>query len=181
MPNYKNTYPMVLNGVYLGMISLRSDVVRYFGIPEATTAEKAFGKYSGSIAAHQRTIRTNRLDDATGTRTIDVVKKNGISRERGKPAKNRGGRPFKIPTQLVNRPGATASTNPAGTIIRPETVVYTTIRFPNAASVGEVSAWLHQKLVSKKPESFQSPSGKTYSVSPLTSGAVVSGGGDTTP
>lgn len=181
MPSYNNQYPMVLNGVFIGIISLRSDQVAYFNIPDATPAEKAFMKYAGKIEAHSRKIRSNRLDSGNSTRTITVDKKTGISRERGKIIRGRGGRPFKIPTELVNTPAPSSSTAPGGQIIKPSTPVYTIIRFPGAASIGEVSAWLDLKLVAKKPKSFQSPSGKAYSVSPLGSGAVVSGDGDTTP
>ena len=119
MPDYKNSYPMVLNGVFIGMISLRSDQVDYFGIPEATPAELAFTKYTGEIAGHTRKIRTRRLEANSPIREVTVGKKTGVGRERG-------------------------------------------------------------KQITKKPKSFQSPAGKTYSVSPLPVGAIVTGE-DTTP
>lgn len=180
MADYKTMYPMVLNGVFIGIVNLRSDQVNYFNIPEPTAAELEFLKYTGSIAAHSRKIRSSRLDNTTGNKTVTVDKKNGIARERGKTAKGRGGKPIKVPTELVNTPAPRPSTSPGGTVINRSVPVYTTIRFPGSASMGEISAWLHLKLVGKKPKSFQSPAGKTYAVSPLVAGAVVSGG-DTTP
>ena len=179
MPDYKNSYPMVLNGVFIGMISLRSDQVDYFGIPDPTSAELAFTKYTGEIAAHTRKIRTRRLEANSPIKEVNVKKKTGVGRERGKQTKGRGGKPFKIPTELVNTPAATPTTT-TPTVARRSTPVYTTIRFPGDASIFEISAWLHAKLITKKPKSFQSPSGKTYSVSPLPVGAVVTGD-NTTP
>lgn len=180
MPNYNNTYPMVLNGVFIGLLSLRSDQVDYFGIPDPTPAEKAFTKYTGSIAGHTRKIRSRKLEANSPILEVTVTKKNGVGRERGKQAKGRGGKPFKIPTELLNtpapRPLTTATPRPARS-----TPVYTTIRFPGNASIAEISAWLDAKLTTKKPKSFQSPSGKAYSVSPLPAGAVASGSEDTTP
>lgn len=179
MPNYNNTYPMVLNNVFIGMISLRSDQINYFNIPPATEEELKFVKYVGSIAGHTRNIRSRRLDSGSTTRPITVEKTNGISRDRGKIIKGRGGKPFKIPTQLVNTP--TSPPNTSGTSTpRRSTPVYTTIRFPGNASIGEVSAWLYAKLTAKKPTTFQSPSGKAYALSPLATGAVVTGD-NTTP
>jgi len=168
---------MVLNGVFIGLISLRSDQADYFGIPDATPAELAFVKYTGEIAAHTRKIRTKKLEANSPVINVTVAKKTGVGRERGKIVKGRGGKPFKIPTELVNTPAPKPSTT-GGTRPARSTPVYTTIRFPGSASIPEVSAWLHAKLLTKKPKSFQSPSGKTYSVSPLVSGAVVTGAGD---
>ncbi len=182
MPNYNLTYPMVLNNVFLGMISIRSDVQDYFGIPAPTPTELSAVKYRGEIAAHTRNIFTQGINAATAapTRQVNITKKTGISRERGKNAKNRGGKPFKIPTQLTSTPQTAATTDAGAAIPRTAQIRHTIIRFPGEASIGEVSAWLHQKMVTRKPVSFQSPGGKTYSVSPLAAGAVVSGG-DTTP
>ncbi len=167
MPQYGDTYPMVLNGVFLGLINIRSDVKDYFNIPDPTPAELAFVNYSGEIKPHSRNIYRDRLDTVTVTRTINIDKKTGISRSRGKTFKGRGGRPFKIPTELTSTPAATPNTNPGSTVVRRPQIRYTTMRFPGDASVGEVSAWLHAKLVAKKPKSFTSPGGKTYPVAPL--------------
>lgn len=180
MPSYNDAYPMVLNNVYLGVISIRSDQKAYFGIPDATTTELAFLKYRGEIAQHTRKIRSERLDSGTTTREVQVKKVTGISRERGKVIKGRGGKAIKIPTELRNVPAATPTTSPGAPLNRRSTVVYTIIRFPSKASMGEISAWLHEKLKTKKPKSFQSPSGKTYGISPLVTGAIVTGE-DTTP
>ncbi|KJH69398.1 hypothetical protein [Aliterella atlantica] len=180
MPDYKTTYPMVLNGVFIGLVSLRSDQIDYFGIPDATPAELAFVKYTGSIKAHTRKVRSKRLEANSPIIEVTVDRKTGVGRERGKIAKGRGGKPFKIPTELVNTPAPQPSTTGTPRPAR-STPVYTTIRFPGDASIAEISAWLHAKLLTKKPKSFQSPSGKTYSVSPLAVGSVVSGDEDTTP
>lgn len=182
MPNYNLTYPMVLNNVFLGMISIRSDQQDYFNIPAPSTTELSVVKYRGEIAAHTRAVFSKGLDASAiePTRQVNITKKTGISREHGKNAKARGGRPFKIPTQLTSTPQTAATTDAGAAIVRLPQIRHTIIRFPGEASIGEVSAWLHLKCVAKKPVSFQSPGGKTYSVSPLASGAVVSGA-DTTP
>lgn len=181
MPDYNQTYPMVLNGVFIGMISIRSDQKDYFNIPDPTPAELALVKYRGEIKPHKRQIFSNRLGSPTATKTIDVEKVTGISRERGKTMKGRGGKPIKIPTELTSTPQSTPTTDPGATVIRRAQVRYTTIRFPGDASMGEISAWLYAKLVGHKPKTFQSPAGKAYAVSPLVAGAVVSGDGNTTP
>ncbi len=172
---------MVLNGVFLGMISLRSDIINYFGIPNPTPAELAFTKYTGSIAAHTRNRFSQRLDSEVPTGTpIAISKKTGVTKERGKIIKGRGGKPIKVPTELFSTPATAPSTNAGQTVIRRPQVRYVTIRFPGSASMGEISAWLFTKMTTKKPKTFQSPSGKAYSVSPLVAGAVVSGE-NTTP
>lgn len=175
MPQYGDTYPMVLNGVFIGLLSIRSDVKNYYGIPDPTTAELAFVNYVGEIAGHQRNIFSNRLDDNAPTKTITVDKKTGISRSRGKTFKGRGGKPIKIPTELTTTPAPAGNTNPGATTIRRPAIRYTTIRFPNEASIGEISAWLHLKLVSKKPKTFTSPGGKAYPVAPFVTGATPTG------
>lgn len=180
MPYYGDAYPMVLNGVFLGMVSIRSDQKNYFDIPDATPAEEAFSKYRGEIAAHSRKIYSNRLDSTAPTTTVQVSKKTGISRERGKTISGRGGRAIKIPTELTSTPNSTPTTDPGGTVAKRAQVRYTTIRFPNSASIGEISAWLHAKLVNHKPKIMKVSGGKTYSVSPLVAGAVVTGQ-DVTP
>lgn len=179
MTTYGDAYPMVLNNVFLGMISIRSDQKRYFGIPDPTAEELAFVKYVGSIAGHSRNIHSDRLDSTSPTRTITVDKKTGISRERGKTTNGRGGRPIKIPTELTNTPPSAPTTNAGSTVIRRPYIRYTTIRFPSNASMGEISAWLHLKLVSHKPKTMKSPGGKTYSVSPFPTGAQATGQGVT--
>jgi hypothetical protein len=171
---------MVLNGVFLGMISIRSDQKNYFNIPDPTTAELAFVKYRGEIKGHSRKIFSSRLDSTTPTRTVQVTKKTGISRERGKSTNGRGGRAIKIPTELTSTPDSAPTTDPGSAVIKRAQVRYTTIRFPNNASIGEISAWLHAKLASHKPKIMKSPGGKTYAVSPLVAGATVTGA-NTTP
>lgn len=180
MPQYGDTYPMVLNGVFIGLINIRSDVKNYYNIPDPTAAELAFVNYRGEIAAHTRNIFSNRLDSTAPTKTIQVSKKTGISRSRGKTLKGRGGKPIKIPTELTTTPATAPTTDPGATVIRRPQIRYTTLRFPGEASIGEISAWLHLKLTAKKPATFTSPGGKAYPVAPLATGATVSGQ-DTTP
>lgn len=180
MPQYSEAYPMVLNGVFIGLISIRSDVKNYFDIPDPTPAELAFINYRGEIAAHSRNIYSNRLDSTSPTKTVNVDKKTGISRSRGKTFKGRGGKPIKIPTQLTTTPNSTPTTDPGATVIKRPQIRYTTVRFPGEASIGEISAWLNQKLVSKKPATFTSPGGKSYPVAPLAAGTTPTGQ-NTTP
>lgn len=175
MPTYGDAYPMVLNNVFLGMISIRSDQKRYFGILDPTAEELAFVKYVGEVAGYSKNIYSERLDSTSPTRTITVDKKTGIQRERGKTTNGRGGRAIKIPTELTNTPPSRPTTNAASTVIRRPQVRYTIMRFPNGASMGEISAWLHLKLVSHKPKIMISPGGKTYSVSPFSAGAQATG------
>lgn len=180
MPQYGNTYPMVLNGVFLGLINIRSDVKDYYNIPDPTPAELAFVNYRGEIAAHSRNIFSNRLDSTAPTKTVQVSKKTGISRSRGKTMKGRGGKPIKIPSELTSTPATVATTNPGATVVRRPQIRYTTVRFPGSASIGEISAWLNLKLTAHKPTTFTSPGGKAYPVAPLVAGATVTGQ-DTTP
>lgn len=169
MPTY-SPYPMVLNGVFLGMVDLRSDQINYFDIPAASAAEQAFTSYLGEIKAHTRKVYSTRLDSATSTREINVDKKINIPRKRRKNIKGRGGRPIKVPTELTSTPSTPPSTTGGGTIRRPS-VRMTTIKFPSGASLSEISAWLHLKLVSKKPTYMQSPSGQAYPIGPMPTGA----------
>lgn len=172
---------MVLNGVFLGLISLRSDVKNYFNIPEATEAEKAFINYRGEIKGHSRNIYSDRLDSTAPTRTVNVDKKTGISRTRAKTIKGRGGKAVKIPTELTTTPASPATTDPGAAVIRKPNIRYVTVRFPASASVGEISAWLNAKLTAHKPKSFQPVGGRAYPVAPLASGATPSGQTNTTP
>lgn len=171
---------MVLNGVFLGLVDLRSDQKAYYNIPEPTTAELAFISYTGKIEAHTRKIYSNRLDSPSSTKEISVDKKTGIGRKRRKFTKGRGGRPIKIPTELTSTPSPSASTNPGSTVLKRPSVRMTTIKFPGSASLAEISSWLHTKLVSKKPTYMLSPAGQAYPISPLSTGAIVTGASDTT-
>lgn len=174
-------YPMVLNNVFLGMVDIRSDQANYFDIPDATPAEKAFEKYLGETAAHRRKIYRRRLEDANTTVEINVTKKNNVQRTRKKVMKGRGGRPIKVPTELTSTPSSSPSTNPGGTVIRAPQIRFTTFKFPGSASLSEISAWLHLKLVNHKPKYMLSPAGQAYPIGPMSAGAVVTGGEDTTP
>lgn len=177
-----SVYPMVLNGKYIGLIGLRSDQQKYFDIPDPTPAEKAFVNYKGEIKAHTRNRFPNRLDSATfvGTPT-QVGKKTGISRQRGKDVNSRGGKPIKIPTELRSVPQTAPTSDPGATVVPGGSIRFTTIKFPGAANIGEISAWLNQKCVgSHKPTYFKSPAGRSYAVAALAAGAIVTGP-DTTP
>lgn len=174
MPQY-SPYPMVLNGVFLGMVDLRSDQKNYFNIPEPTEAEQAFVNYRGDIAAHTRKIFSNRLDSLTPTREVNVDKKTGISRKRRKFTKGRGGRPIKVPTELTSTPSSTPTTDPNATVIKRPSIRMTTIKFPSSASLAEISAWLNTKLVRHKPTYMQSPAGQAYPIGSLATGTVATG------
>lgn len=181
MPSY-SPYPMVLNGVYLGLVDLRSDQKGYFGIPDATPAELAFVSYRGEIGAHTRKIYSNRLDSVTSTREIQINKKTGISRKRRKFTKGRGGRPIKIPTELTSTPSSPPSTDAGSTVIKRPSVRMTTMKFPGAASLGEISSWLDTKITRRKPTYMLSPAGQAYPIGPLATGATVTPAeGATTP
>lgn len=179
MPSY-SPYPMVLNGVYLGLVDVRSDQKDYFDIPDATAAELAFVSYRGSISAHKRKIYSNRLDSTAQTREIDVTKKTGISRQRRKFTKGRGGKPIKIPTEMTSTPSSTPTTDPGATVIKRPSIRMTVMKFPSGVSLAEISAWLHVKLVNHKPKYIQSPAGQAYPIAPLAAGTVATGE-DTTP
>lgn len=176
--NTYEVYPMVLNNVFIGMIGLRSDQKRYFGIPEPTAAEEAKVHYQGEIAAHKRNIFSKRLDEETPTRQININKVTNIDRDRSKTVASRGGKPIKIPTQRTSTPAAPETTdanNPPPA--RTPSTRYTTIKFPQAASNGEISRWLHAKCVQKKPLIFKTPAGQTHRVS-ATGNAPVTGAPD---
>lgn len=176
--NTYEVYPMVLNNVFIGMIGLRSDQKRYYGIPEPTAQEEAKVHYQGEIAGHRRNIFSKRLDDQNPTRTIEIKKVTAIDRDRSKTVASRGGKPIKIPTQLQSTPAAIPSTdanNPPPP--RTPSTRYTTIKFPQAASNGEISRWLHAKCVEKKPLIFKTPAGQTHRVS-ATGNAPVTGAPD---
>lgn len=178
MPNYE-TYPMVLNSVFVGMLDLRTDQIKYFNIPKATEAELGLAKTTSSGSNYTKQVYSNRLDSATPTRQV-TVDRTARTKSRRKAALGRGGKAIKIPTELRSSPPSGGSTNPGNTIIKRETIRFTTIRFPGAADLAEISAWLHLKLVSHKPTYLKSPSGSTYPVGPFSSGNVATGG-DTTP
>lgn len=176
MPSYSQ-YPMVLNGVFIGMVGIRSDQKKYFDIPEPTTAELTAAKYTTSGTDYQRKRYSNRLDSTTAAATNITVKRTSRAKTRAKDHIMRGGRAIKIPTELRSTPPTTASTDPNTTVIRRESIRFTTIRFPGTADLAEISAWLHAKLVTKKPSYMKAPGGRTYPLVPFT-GAVT--GQDTT-
>lgn len=170
MPNKYVPYPMVLNGVLIGMLGLREDQIDYFNIPQPTAEEMALVSYLGTTKEHRRNIHRERLDDATPTTSRTIAKRTNEQRERKKLVNSRGGKPIKIPTELTSTPVSTSTAQnppPVRASIR-----QTTIRFPGAASNSEISRWLHLKLVSHKPKSFKTPAGADYPIVPGLAGAA---------
>jgi hypothetical protein len=155
-------YPMVLNGVFIGMLGIREDQQDYFNIPEPTAAEKALVNYQGSIKAHKRNIFSDRLDSTAPTRTKSIERVAVVDRVRRKLSNSKGGKPVKIPTELTSTP-ATTSTAESPTP-RKASIRFTTIKFPAAASNSEISRWLNTKLASHKPSYFKTPAGASYPV-----------------
>lgn len=156
-------YPMVLNNIYIGMLSLRSDQIKYFNIPVQTAAEKEIVQYIGSIKAHKRNIHSNRLDDTTPTKVKSIDRVAAVPRQRGKAALGRGGKPYKVPTDLTSTPATTSTAQDAPA--RLPKIRFTTFRFPGGASNAEISLWLNTKLVAHKPTYFLTPAGKSYAIS----------------
>lgn len=163
MPTPYQLYPMVLNNIYIGMLSLRSDQVDYFNIPDQSPAEKDIVQYIGSIKAHKRNIHSNRLDDTAPTRVKSIERVAAVARQRGKSALGRGGKPYKVPTELTSIPATTSTAQ--GAPARQPMIRFTTFRFPGAASNAEISLWLNTKLVAHKPTYFLTPAGKSYAIS----------------
>lgn len=160
-------YPMVINGIFIGMIGLRKDQIDYFNIPAATPAEEALVHYIGSIKAHKRNIHSKRLDDTAPTRVKSIERVAAIDRNRKKLVNSRGGKPITIPTELISVPAqsSTAADAPA----RRGNVRTTVIRFPGAASNGEISRWIKAKFVGHTPTYFKTPAGASY---PVTTGTA---------
>lgn len=182
MPSYQS-YPMVLNGVFLGMIGLRTDQISYFNIPVATPEELKLAEYTIGSTTFQKKIYSNRLDTATSNDST-TVKRKARTKKSSKDHIARGGRPIKIPTQLRSIPATQPTTDGGNTIIKPGSIRMTTIKFPGVADLAEISAWLHAKLVAKKPTYLKSPGGRVYPIAPFGAGNVVTGGdnaGNTTP
>lgn len=177
MPSY-TSYPMVLNGVFLGMVALRSDQINYFEIPAATATELSAAQYTTSGTDIKRNKYENRLDSTNPAATAVTVKRTGRTRTRSKDHLMRGGRSIKIPTELKSTPPATASTNPNNTVVRKANIRFTTIKFPGTADLAEISAWLHTKLVQHKPTYMKAPGGRSYPLAPFTGQAT---GQPTTP
>lgn len=168
MANKHELYPMVLNGVFLGMLGLREDQIDYFNIPVATAAELALVNYEGSIKAHKRNIYSDRLDSTTPTRVKSIERVAVINRDRSKSVNSRGGKPIKIPTALTSTPAQTSTAQDAPP--RLASIRYTIIKFPGSASNAEISRWLFAKCVAHKPSFFKTPAGASH---PVVGAAVV--------
>lgn len=166
IPNKHIPYPMVLNGIFIGMIGIREDQKDYFGIPDPTPDEQGLMLYLGTVKAHKRNIFSEKLKDETPNRQKSI-EKNNVERVRKKITNSRGGKPVKIPTELTSTPVQT-STDPHALPKRPS-IRFTTIKFPGAASNAEISRWLNIKLVLHKPKYFKTPSGVDY---PIIAGAT---------
>lgn len=178
MPSYFN-YPMVLNGVYIGMIGLRTDQQNYFDIPPATQEELSLAERTTSGSNIQRNLFSNRLDSQTATRQV-TVNRTARTKRRKKDHLSRGGRPIKIPTELTSTPPTQVTTNPSNTVVPRPSIRFTTIKFPGTADLAEISAWLYLKLVNHKPLYMKSPGGGAYPLAPFT-GQITGQSGTTTP
>lgn len=171
MPQTYEAYPMVLNGIFIGMISLRSDQKKYFDIAEPTADEQKLTAYLGDIKAHKRNIHTERLDSTTPTRQKAIDKKTNIERHRGKTVNSRGGKSIKVPTELVSVPAKTSTAVDAPD--RVGSIRFTTMKFPGAASNAEISRWLHTKTgTTHRPKYFKTPAGRSFPVSAGLTAAV---------
>ncbi|MBE9193253.1 hypothetical protein IQ230_23485 [Gloeocapsopsis crepidinum LEGE 06123] len=169
-------YIMVLSDVYIGMLGIRQDQKNYFNIPDMTAAEKALMEYQGSRKAHKRNIFSNRLDSDTPTRVKTIERVAVIDKKRSKLFNSKGGKPIKIPTELISIPAQTSTAeNPPERI---GSIRFTTIRFPGAASNAEISRWLALKLKAHTPTYFITPSGVTF---PVSSVGTATPTGPTTP
>lgn len=162
MANKHELYPMVLNGIFIGMLGLREDQVEYFNIPPATPAEEALVHYEGSRKAHKRNIHSNRLDDTAPTRVKSIERIAVVNRDRSKSVNSRGGKSIKIPTDLTSTPQQTSTAADAPP--RLPSIRFTTIKFPGAASNAEISRWLFAKCVKDKPKFFKTPAGSSHPV-----------------
>lgn len=161
---------MVLNGVFIGMVAIRSDQKNYFNIPDPTSAELSLAKYTTSGSNITRNRYSSRLDSTTAAGTPVTVNRTARSKTRSKDHLMRGGRAIKIPTELKSTPPRSASTDPNTTVIPRENIRFTSIRFPNGADLAEISAWLHTKLIAHKPSYMKAPGGRSYPLVPFTTG-----------
>lgn len=177
MPSY-SSYPMVLNGVFIGMIGIRSDQKNYFNIPEPTVAELTAAQYRTSGSNVSRNRYSQRLDSAAPVGTPVTVDRTAETKNRSKDHLMRGGRSIKIPTELTTTPPRPASTDPNNTNIPRANIRFTSIRFPGNAGLAEISAWLHAKLIAHKPSYMKAPGGRSYPLVPFV-GTVT--GTNTTP
>lgn len=171
MSQYQN-YPMVLNNVYLGMIGLRTDQMNYFDIPKASDAEWKAAQYKTSGTDIFRSRFPNQLDSTAKSGTDIKVKRTARTKNHSKDNLMRGGRKVIIPTEMRSVPPTANSTDPNNTTIKKGNIRTTVIKFPGAADMAEISAWVHLKLVSKKPKYIKLPGGRNYPVVAFTSGQV---------
>jgi hypothetical protein len=170
---------MVLNGVFIGMVGIRTDQQNYFNIPEPTQAELTASQYRTSGTNINRNRFSQRLDSTVPGATAVVVNRTGKTRNHSKDNPMRGGRAIKIPTELTSTPPRIGSTDPNNTVIPKPTIRFTTIKFPGTADLAEISAWLHLKLTAKKPKYMKAPGGRSYPLVPFT--GTVTGASTTTP
>ena len=157
MAQYKQ-FPMIINTVFIGIVSMRDDQVDYFGvnitapIPASTKGRKA----------HTRNLYSKRLDDETATRQVQV----GRSLKARDRQKNRvnSGKKIKVPTQLTSTPSASAVDGDGNPITRLPQIRMTTINFPNRASNSEIAIWINNNFTTKKPDYFITSAGARHAV-----------------
>ncbi len=170
---------MVLNNVFIGMVAIRSDQQNYFEIPPATVAELTAAQYKTNGTDVTRKRYSERLDSREAAGANITVKRKVRTRNRSKDHLMRGGRAIKIPTDLRSTPVVPQSTDGSTVRIPKPSIRFTVIKFPGNADLAEISAWLHLKLVTKKPTYFKAPGGRSYPLAPFV-GTVTGAGGGTT-
>lgn len=178
MPAY-GQFPMVLNNVYIGMLAIRTDQQKYFDIPNPTEAELTAAQYKTSGTDITRQRYPNRLESAAASGPSITVKRKARTKNHSKDHLMRGGRAIKIPTELRSKPVRAATTDGSAPPPSRENIRFTTIKFPGNADLAEISAWLHAKLVAKKPTYFKAPGGRAYPLAPFV-GTVTGDGAGTT-
>lgn len=178
MPVY-GQFPMVLNNVYIGMVGIRSDQQAYFDIPNPTETELTLAQYKTNGTDITRKRYPNRLDSREPSGTNITVKRRVRTRNHSKDHIMRGGRAIKIPTELTSTPVRGQTTDGSPPPAATASIRYTTIKFPGSADLAEISAWLHLKLVAKKPTHFKAPGGRSYPLAPFVGQATGGGAGTT--
>lgn len=171
---------MVLNGVFIGMIGIRSDQKNYFNIPDPTVAELTAAQYRTSGTNTTRNRYGERLDSTAPGTTSITVNRTSRSKTRSKDHLMRGGKSIKIPTELTSTPVRAGSTDPNSTVVVRPNIRFTSIRFPGSADLAEISAWLHAKLTAHKPTYMKAPGGRSYPLVPFV-GTATGTGTNTTP
>ena len=129
-----------------GAVKVPGDIMKYFGILAPTTGAEEM--ITRKRKAHDRK-QFKGTDDKTGT--VVTVRATTFKTPVRAP-KGTVGKIVKIPTELKTATG---------------NIRFVTLRFPSGAEVGQISGWLFEKLVTRKPSYFIH-NGNKYSVLKLT-------------